>query len=274
MHRLALLGRREGEHLHLRELMHAIEPARGPAVGAGLGAEAVADAAELERQLVSLEDPLVERAAERDLGRRHEREVAVGDRVDLRLGAAGHEAGAFEDHVPREIGRGHHREALAEQDLDRIPLQREFEEHGVVHEKVEAVAGHLRPCLEVEELQLLSDLDVIAGLESERGEGRDAAADLGGVGLAADGRGRMGEVGNGPQDLVGLADDLGRLGLERRNLLAEPAALGLLRLPLGRVGRLADRLAHLARLLVEPVDVGLELPPQQVEVGEPGHVGG
>lgn len=46
MHPIALLGKRKGKHLHLRELMDAVEPARRPAVGTGLGAEAVADPAE------------------------------------------------------------------------------------------------------------------------------------------------------------------------------------------------------------------------------------
>ena len=62
-------GQREGEHLDLGELVHAIQAAGGPAVGPGLRAEAVADAAELHWQLMGIEDPLMISAPERDLGR-------------------------------------------------------------------------------------------------------------------------------------------------------------------------------------------------------------
>ena len=75
VHRVALLGQREGEHLDLRELMDAVQPARGPAGGAGLGAEAVADAAELDRQLFGVEHLAGVQAAERDLGRGDEAQV-------------------------------------------------------------------------------------------------------------------------------------------------------------------------------------------------------
>ena len=56
VHLVALLGQREGEHLDLGELMHAVQAARRPAGGAGFGAEAVADAAELDRQLFGFDD--------------------------------------------------------------------------------------------------------------------------------------------------------------------------------------------------------------------------
>ena len=75
MHVLALLGQREGEHLDLGELVHAVQAARRAARGAGLGAEAVADAAQLDRQLLGVEDLVGVHAAERDLGRRHQAQV-------------------------------------------------------------------------------------------------------------------------------------------------------------------------------------------------------
>ena len=56
VHVLALLGQREREHLDLRELMHAIQPARRPARRARLGAKAMADAAQLDRQLFGFDD--------------------------------------------------------------------------------------------------------------------------------------------------------------------------------------------------------------------------
>ena len=69
VHRLARFGQREGEHLDLGELVHAVQAAGGPAVGPGLRAETVADAAELHGQFVGIEDPLMIGAPERDLGR-------------------------------------------------------------------------------------------------------------------------------------------------------------------------------------------------------------
>ena len=75
VHVLALLGQREGEHLDLGELMHAIQAARRPAGRAGFGAEAVADAAQLDRQLFGFDDLTGIQAAERDLGRRDEVQV-------------------------------------------------------------------------------------------------------------------------------------------------------------------------------------------------------
>ena len=55
-HRIALIGQREGEHFDLGELVHAIESARGAAGRTRLGAEAVADAAQLDGQLFGIDD--------------------------------------------------------------------------------------------------------------------------------------------------------------------------------------------------------------------------
>ena len=63
-HRVAFLGQREGEHLDLGELVHAVQPAGGPAVGAGLGAETMADAAELDGQRLGVEDLAGQHAAQ------------------------------------------------------------------------------------------------------------------------------------------------------------------------------------------------------------------
>ena len=85
--RLALLRRAEGEHLDLGELVHAVQPARVAAGGAGLGAEAVRQADVLERQFGLVEDLVAVHAAERDLGRGDQAQVGVRDAVDLpRLG--------------------------------------------------------------------------------------------------------------------------------------------------------------------------------------------
>ena len=133
--------------------------------------------------------------------------------------------------------------------------------------------GHAGAGFEVEEFQAAADLDVVERLEVERPRGVLSATDLDGGIFATHGGGWMGEVGHGAEDGIGLGNDLSRLRLKRRDLLAEPAALGLLGLAFGRVGRLADRLAHLGGGGVEPVDVGLKLPPQFVEGGKLRDVG-
>ena len=101
------LGQREGEHLDLGELVDAVQPAGGPAVGPGLGAEAMADAAELDRQRLGVERLPGQQAAQGDLGRGDQAQVAVLDAVDLRLRPAGNVAGALQDVVPGQVGRGH-----------------------------------------------------------------------------------------------------------------------------------------------------------------------
>ena len=117
MHVLALLGQREREHLDLGELVHAIQAARGPAGRARLGAETVADAAQLDRQLLGLDDLPCIQAAERDLGRGHQIQVMILDAVDLRLRPAGNEADALKHVAAGQIGRHHRREAFAHQEV-------------------------------------------------------------------------------------------------------------------------------------------------------------
>ena len=158
--------------------MHAIQPAGRPAVGAGLGAEAMADAAVLERQSLFFQDLVGQHAAQRDLGRGHQAQVAVGDAVDLRLRAARHEADALQDFVAGQVGRDRRRETFADQQVDGVALQGQVEQHGVVLEEVEAVAGDLRPGLEIDQVELLAQLDVVQRLEVELRQRRFAAAEF------------------------------------------------------------------------------------------------
>ena len=80
-----LLRRAEGEHLDLGELVDAVEPAAGPARGAGLGAEAVRQPDVLDRQRGLVEDLVGVHPAQGDLGGADQAQVGVLDRVDLRL---------------------------------------------------------------------------------------------------------------------------------------------------------------------------------------------
>ena len=97
----------------------------------------------LSGSCLGVEDLSGQQAAERDLGRGDQAQVAVGDAVDLRLRPAGNEADALQDFVAGQVGRDRRREAFADQQVDRVVLQGQFQQHGVVLEKVEAVPGDL-----------------------------------------------------------------------------------------------------------------------------------
>ena len=252
------LGERVGEHLHLGELVDAIQPARGPARGPGLRAEAVADAAKLQGQVFGIDGLAGEEPAERDLGRRHQAQVALLDAVDLRLRPAGNEADALQDLVAGQVGRGHGREALLEQHIQGITLQGQIQQHGVVLEEVEAVPCHAGPALEVDQVELLRQFDVIERLEIELRDGRLAARDFE-VRLVVDSHrcSRVGEVGNHPHDRVRLSRDLVEPLLDGGGLVADAAALFLQSVSLvGR--RLADGARSLVGLAIGLVQLRLQ----------------
>ncbi len=87
--------------------MDAEQAAGRPAVGAGLGAETMADAAELDRQPLGVDRLPGQHSAQGDLGRGHQAQVGVLDAVDLRFRPAGNVADAGQHVVPRQVGRGH-----------------------------------------------------------------------------------------------------------------------------------------------------------------------
>jgi hypothetical protein len=64
----------------------------------------MADAAQLDREDVFFEDRVGEIAAERNLGRGDEAQVAFGDAVDLRLGAARDVAGPVQTSLRARSG--------------------------------------------------------------------------------------------------------------------------------------------------------------------------
>ena len=97
VHRTRRFGRAEGEHLDLGELVNAIQPAAGPAGGAGLGAEAMRQPDVLDRQVRLVEDLVGEHSAQRDLGGADQAEVGVFDRIDLRLVPARREPDPLQD---------------------------------------------------------------------------------------------------------------------------------------------------------------------------------
>ena len=56
--------------------------------------------------------------------------------------------------VARHVGRDRRREAFADQFVDGVLLQRQFQQHGVVLQKVKAVAGDFRAAVEIDQIQL------------------------------------------------------------------------------------------------------------------------
>ena len=103
--------RAECEHLDLGELVHAIKAAAGPAGGPRFGAETVREPDVLERQVGLGEDIVGVHPAQRDLGGADQAQVAVLDRIDLRLLAAGGEPDALQDIITGQVGRDDRREA-------------------------------------------------------------------------------------------------------------------------------------------------------------------
>ena len=128
MHLLALLGQREGKHLDLGELVHAIKPTRCAAGGTRFGAEAVADAAHLQRQLFRFEHLARVQSTEGDLRCGDEIQIEVLDRVNLRLRAAGNKANPLQDVTTGHVGSDRGNEPFAHQKLHRVLLERKFQQ--------------------------------------------------------------------------------------------------------------------------------------------------
>ena len=55
-----------------------------------------------------------------------------------------------------------------DQQLDRVLLQRELQQHGFVLEEVEAVPGDAGAAFEVDQVELLAERDVVERWEAER----------------------------------------------------------------------------------------------------------
>src|SRR2546430_13743685 len=100
----------------------------------------MADAAQFERELFRVERFVEKHSAERDLSRADKAEIAVLDRIDLRLGAARIEADALEDFVLRQVGSCGEREVFLQKNIESVPLQGQIEQNGVVLQKIKAVA--------------------------------------------------------------------------------------------------------------------------------------
>ena len=171
---------------------------------AGFRAEAVGEAGVFEGQRGGVEDLVFLRAAQRDLGRGDEAQVAVFDRINLRFGPAGQKADPRKHFVPGQVGRGEEREAVGPQFLQRELHEAQLQQHGLVLEEVEAVAGDPGAGLEVDEVEPLHQLDVVEGLEIERWLFAPRADDAIGVVARPHGGFRMRHVGDFHRELAEL----------------------------------------------------------------------
>ena len=122
MHRRRGLRGRIGEQLHLRELMHAVEPLARLTRGPRLGPEAVRYAYILNWKAGLVDGLPRVHPAQGDLGGADERQVGLFDRIDLRLRAARVEADPLRM-VFRARSGGDRRESVALGDLEGVRLR-------------------------------------------------------------------------------------------------------------------------------------------------------
>ena len=112
------------------------------------------------------------------------------------------------------------------QHVERVALQGQLQQHGVVLQEIEAVPGHVAPRLEIQQVELLAQLHVIERLEIELRQRRLAAEQLQvRLVVRADRGVGMREVGDRAVDGVQLGGERVELGLRRLRLLAQLPAL-------------------------------------------------
>ena len=169
MHAVGILGQAVGEHLHLGELVHAVQPLGELSRGSGLATEAVRDAGQPEGQGRLVQDLAGMVAAQGDLGGADQAGALALDGVDVGLRAAGIEADALEDLGLGYVRRDEGGEALLLQDVQGEADQGKLQEHALVLQVVELRAGHPGGRVEVQDVELLAQLDVVLGLEGELG---------------------------------------------------------------------------------------------------------
>ena len=176
--------------------------------------------------------------------------------------------------VAGQIGGYHGREAFAQQHLQGVTRQGQFEQDGLVLEEIEAVAGHPGPRLEVDQAEPLAQLDVVQRLEIERRQGRLAAEQLE-VGLVVDADRGVGvrDIGDRAMDRLLLDGDGVQFRLDFGGPSAEVASLGLQRFAFRLVLGLADGFREFVRLAIELFDLGLQGLPPAVEGDEAINVG-
>ena len=126
--------------------------ARRASVGPCLGAETVRQAGQLDRQLVRVDDLVFERAAQGDLGGRHQAQIAVLHRVDLRFRPARIETDPFQHLITGQVRRDQQRKPFRTELLDGKLHQRQFQQDRLILEVVKSATRHPRSRLEVDQV--------------------------------------------------------------------------------------------------------------------------
>ena len=260
MERFALFRTAEDEHFDFGELVNAIESARGATRGARFRTEAVADAAELQRELLRVDRLVGEKTAEGDLRRRDKAQVGVFDRIDLRFVAARNVTGALKDAILRQVGGNCRDKAFLNEFVHGELFERQFQQNGFVLQEIEARARDARSAFKVDEIELFCEFDVIKGLESLgplRQRSLSVCDDRVLRVVVSDGAIRVRHVRNGALNGVELRFDFLENLLNAGELLANETSFFLLGFAFFRSLAFADRLGDDVRVLVERFDFAL-----------------
>ena len=121
-------------------------------------------------EVFRVEDLVLVERGERDLGGSDQVEVVVAGRVDLRF-VGGEEAGAVHGLLADEHRRDDRGEALAREELEREPHERELEPDARPGEVDESRAAGPGGAFDVEELERAAEVDVVLRLEGELRQG-------------------------------------------------------------------------------------------------------
>ena len=155
----------------------------------------------------------------------------------------------------------------------RVLDEGQFEKGGLVFEVIEFLARHRRPGLEVHEVERLRQGDVVLRREVELARLAPLADDLVPGRVFADGRVRVGHVGDGQQGGVQFLLRLLLLLLQHTGLFAQRLALGDEFLFTGGVLLFRDEFGDLVLALLNALRLAGEAAASVVEVHDPVHVG-
>ncbi len=273
VHRVALLGEREGEHLDFGELMHAVKAARRATCRPRLGTEAMAHPTHLERQLLSFQHFARIQPPKGNLRRGDEIEIEIFNRVNLCLGPARNKTDPLQNLAAGQVGRNRGDKAFADQKLYRILLEREFQKRPFILQKVKAVAGDPCSSFKIDQIMLLGECHVIEHGKAELADLGTTAANLAGVILTPNRRFGMRQVGHAAVDGPRFSTQTIHLELQLVLFLAKRAAFFLALFTFGIVLGSANRLAHDIGLPRKFLDLLLHLATFGLQPREALHVG-
>ena len=126
------------KHFHLCKLVHAIDASSRTTRRTGFGTKTVRKPGVLQRQRSDVEGLILLNSTESNLGRCHETQVAVGNRINLSFIPARVESNPLQNRITCQVRRRKQREAFATKLQQRILHERHFEHHGIVLQEVKS----------------------------------------------------------------------------------------------------------------------------------------